>query len=126
MRRARHISPSAEASPSKYHCIDRIVNRDHVLGTEEKNIFLYFMRMYAAYHDVDILSFCIMDNHFHLLVEVPPKKKGEPVPMEDDEFLEKLAAFTSQTYYGDVKQMLERFRIGGSDKVAEDLKAKYT
>jgi len=36
-------------------------------------MFLYFMRMYAAYHDVNVLSFCIMDNHFHLLVEVPPK-----------------------------------------------------
>ena len=40
-----------------------------------------------------------MDNHFHLLVEVPPKKKGEAVPMEDEEFLERLEAFTSWAYF---------------------------
>jgi len=126
MRRARHISPSAEVSASTYHCIDRIVNRDHVMGRIEKDMFVYFMRKYAAFHDVSVLSFCIMDNHFHLLVEVPPKKKGDPVPMEDDEFLERVKAFTSQAYYIDTKQMLERLRKACSHKAAEDLKTKHT
>ena len=126
MRRARHLSPSAETSSSLYHCVDRIVNRDHVLGRVEKNMFVYLMRKYAAFHDVSVLSFCIMDNHFHLLVEVPPKKKGAPVPMEDDEFLAKLEAFASRAYYNDIKQMLTRFRAGGSDQAAEELKAKHT
>ena len=89
-------------------------------------MFVYLMRKYAAFHDVSVLSFCIMDNHFHLLVEVPPKKKGAPVPMEDDEFLEKLEAFASLEYYTDIKQMLTRFRDGGADEAAEELKAKHT
>ncbi len=126
MRRARHISPSAEVSASIYHCIDRVVNRDHVLGRVEKDMFVHFMRKYAAFHDVCVLSFCIMDNHFHLLVEVPPKKKGESVPMEDDEFLARLEAFASWAYYIDIKQMLERLREGSSHQAAEDLKTKHT
>ena len=126
MRRARHLSPSAETSSSTYHLVDRVVNRDHVLGRVEKDMFVYFMRKYAAFHDVSVLSFCIMDNHFHLLVEVPPKKKGDPVPMEDDAFLEKLEAFTSSAYYIDIKQMLERLRKCGSHKAAEELKTKHT
>jgi len=126
MRRARHISPSAEVSSSRYHLVDRVVNRDHVLGRDEKNMFVYFMRKYAAFHDVQVLSYCIMDNHFHLLVEVPPKKKGAAVPMSDEAFLECLKAFSSQMYYTDIKQMLERLRNSGSDKAAEEVKAKHT
>ena len=89
-------------------------------------MFLYFMRRYAAYHDVKVLSYVVMDNHFHLLVEVPPKKKGASVPMSDEGFLERLKVFASDIYYVDIKQMLERFRKGGSDKAAEEVKAKHT
>jgi len=126
MRRARHISPSAEVSYSKYHLIDRVVNRDHVLGRDEKNMFVYFMRKYAAFHDIRVLSYCIMDNHFHLLVEVPPKKKGAKIPMSDEDFLERLKAFSSRIYYTEIKQMLKRLRNSGSDKAAEEVKAKHT
>lgn len=89
-------------------------------------MFLYFMRMYAAYHDIQVLSFAILDNHFHLLVEVPAKKKGAPVPMSDEVFLERLQAFTSDIYYVNIKQMLARFRKDGSTKAAEEVKAKHT
>jgi len=102
------------------------VNRDHVLGRVEKDMFVHFMRKYAAFHDVSVISFCIMSNHVHLLIEVPPKKKGEPVPMEDEEFLERLESFASWAYFIDIKQMLERLRIAGSHRAAEDLKAKHT
>jgi len=84
------------------------------------------MRSYEAYTDVRVLSYVIMDNHFHLLLEVPPKKKGAPVPMSDDVFLAKIKAFNSLEYYKDVKQLLARLREWGSDEKAEEVKAKHT
>ena len=35
------------------------------------------MREYEDFCGVQVISYCIMSNHFHLLVEVPPKKKDE-------------------------------------------------
>jgi len=126
MRRARHLSPSAEVSSSSYHCIDRVVNRDRLLGRVEKNMFTELMRKYAAYHDIQILSHCLMDNHFHLLVEVPPKKKGAPIAMSDNHFLARLKAFASPKYYGDIKQKIIGFRKNGKEKDADDLKDRHT
>ena len=76
--------------------------------------------------EVRVLSYVIMDNHFHLLLEVPPKKKGTAVEMTDDVFLAKIKVFYSNAHYVDVREMMERFREGGSDGAAEELKASYT
>jgi putative transposase len=48
-----------------------------------------FMRMYENFSGCRVLSYCIMCNHIHLLVEVPPK----PVDgISDELFLKRLSA----------------------------------
>ena len=126
MRQARFLSPSAEDDPSLYHCISRVVDRQFVLGREEKDVFVRMMREYEAFCGVRVLSYCIMSNHFHLLVEVPPKKKGEAVDISDEDFLARLKPMYSKVYYRGIEQMLERFRADGADAAARDLKEKFT
>jgi REP element-mobilizing transposase RayT len=92
--------------------------------TKEK--FIQLMRMHEAYTDIRVISWAIMDNHFHLLLEVPPKKKGASIPMSDEAFLAKIKAFNSQAYYTDIKQLLTRLREWGSDEKAEEVKAQHT
>ena len=78
MRQARFLSPSAEISLSLYHCISRVVDRQFVLGREEKDMFVRMMRQYETFCGVRVLSYCIMSNHFHLLFgqfEVIPKRE---------------------------------------------------
>ena len=89
-------------------------------------MFVRMMREYETFLEVRVLSYVIMDNHFHLLVEVPPKKKGAAVDMNDEVFLAKIQAFYPKAHYVDVTQMLERFRKAKSDGAAEELKASYT
>lgn len=67
-----------------------------------------------------------MSNHFHVLVEVPPKKKGAAVAMTDEDFLAKIKTMYSPLHYMDVDQVLERLRESGADKAGLELKAKYT
>lgn len=74
-RKARFLSPSAETLPVLYHALDRINGRLLLLDREAKQVFIKMMRMYEAYTDVRVLSYAIMDNHFHLLLEVPPQKE---------------------------------------------------
>jgi putative transposase len=126
MRQKRFISPSAEKSSAIYHCVSRVVDRDFKFGPKEKDVFVRMMRKYEAFCDVQVLAFCVMSNHFHVLLEVPPKQKGGAVAMTDEVFLAKIKAMYSPLHYMDVVQLLERLRESGSDKAALELKAKYT
>ncbi|MGJ8678566.1 MAG: transposase [Akkermansiaceae bacterium] len=132
MRQSRFISPFAEKESSIYHCVSRVVDRRFVLGAEEKDVFVRMMRQYEVFCGVQVLSYCIMSNHFHVLVEVPPKVKGQAVKMSDTVFLRKMKSMYSAVYYREIEQMLNLFRGLGesgdaaSDVAAEELKAKYT
>jgi len=126
MRQKRFISPSAEKSSAIYHCVSRVVDREFKFGPKEKDVFVRMMREYEAFCDVQVLAFCVMSNHFHVLVEVPPKQKGGAVAMTDEVFLAKIKAMYSPLHLRDVEQLLERLRRSGSDKAALELKAKYT
>jgi len=125
-RKARFISPSAEDRYVLYHAIDRVNGRLHLLDRESKDQFVKIMRKHEAYTDVRVVSYVVMDNHFHLLLEVPPKKKGAPIPMSDEILLAKVKEYNCKAYYKELKQILEGFRKNGNDDAAEELKAKHT
>ena len=49
-----------KGKPAIYHCVSRVVNRDKVLGPEEKEQFVRLMRMYERFCRVRVLSFAVM------------------------------------------------------------------
>jgi len=63
-------APESVAHPV-YHCVSRIVDRRFIFGPDEKEFFLENVRCYERLCGVRLLTYCVMDNHFHLLVEVP-------------------------------------------------------
>lgn len=56
-----------------FHVISRVVDRRIIFGDKEKEYFLSLLRCYEGFTGVKILSYCLMGNHFHLLIHVPPK-----------------------------------------------------
>ncbi len=74
----------AGAPVAFYHCVSRVVDRNFVLGDLEKEHFVKLMRGYEAYCGVRVLTFCIMTNHFHVLVEVPQRPLPELLPSDAD------------------------------------------
>jgi len=65
-----------------YHVISRVVDRDMKFGEHEKQVFLMMMRAYAGFCGVRLISWVVMSNHFHILVEVPPVDR-EKMPAEE-------------------------------------------
>jgi len=49
--------------------VSRVVNREFVLKGEEKEEFVGLMRLYEEFSRVKVLTYCVMSNHFHILVE---------------------------------------------------------
>ena len=54
-----------------YHVVSRIVDRNFRLDDGEKELFRRMMRKAEAFSGVRVLTYAILSNHFHLLVEVP-------------------------------------------------------
>lgn len=65
-----------------YHCIPSVVNRDFVLGDEEREEFVRLMRVYERLCGLRMVTYCIMSNHFHLLVGVPKRPEVMPSNVE--------------------------------------------
>lgn len=64
-----------------FHVVSRVVDKNLIFEDEQKNEFLKYMRRLEAFSGVGVLAYCLMGNHFHLLLHVPPK----PEEIPDDE-----------------------------------------
>lgn len=69
--RGRHLIQGERAV---YHVMSRTSCGQRLFGDREKAIFVKQMRRQAAFCGVELLAYCVMGNHFHLLVEVPDKQ----------------------------------------------------
>jgi putative transposase len=103
MRQARLKAP--EHHPvAYYHCISRVVDRRFVLGDAEREQFAAWMRHYEAFCGVRVVTYCIMSNHFHILVEVPQRPETLP---SDEVLLGQLERGYSKGFAQTIRQRLE-------------------
>lgn len=58
-----------------YHCMTRAVAGEFLLDQAAKNVLREMQGRVAGFCGVEVLAFCIMSNHFHILVRVP--ERGE-------------------------------------------------
>ncbi len=73
MPRTQRLKISDETTV--YHVMSRTALDGFPLGDIEKDFMLNLIRRYAALYLVEILGFCLMGNHFHLLVKMFPEYK---------------------------------------------------
>jgi putative transposase len=82
------------------------------------------MRGYEAFCGVQIVTFCQMTNHFHLLLRVP-RRPALAEQMPTDSQLVELARLADYSYSAPtLKQDLERFRARGENEAAEELRER--
>lgn len=120
MRQARLKAPATEEL-AYYHCVSRVVEKRAVFGATEKEQFVKFMREYEGFCGVRVITYCILDNHFHLLVEVPRKPDNLP---SDEELLARHEQLSSTRDSGKTRQLLTRLRQGGYHAAADAIRAR--
>ncbi len=93
-----------------YHCLSRVVDRRFIFDAAEKERFVALMRECERFCRVRVLTYCIMSNHFHLLVEVPKRPVSLPGP---DQILEDLKRLSGYQFPGAVRQRFDMYRDAG-------------
>ena len=126
----RWISPWAdsEEKPSIYHCVSRVVDRRFVFGDEERGKFRMFMRMMENFSGCRVLSYCVMSNHFHILLEVPPMPQGG---LSDAELLNRLGVLYGENFVKSVADELLAARTeggvaGGNPERVAEIHGRFT
>ncbi len=60
-----------------YHIVCRITQQQPWLDEKEKIYLSLLLPRVAHYCGVEVLTFCVMSNHFHLLVRIPAKAEAD-------------------------------------------------
>ena len=132
MRKSRWLAgwKDSATKPVIYHCISRVVDRRFVFEERECEAFRMFFRMYENFSGCRVLAYCVMSNHFHLLLEVPQMADGG---LSDEELLQRLGGLYSEVVVAGVAAELAEARKisrGENNAVAEArvaaIHARYT
>jgi putative transposase len=89
--------------PVFYHVISRVVERRYAFGADEKEKFRALMRLQEKFTGCRVVSYCLMCNHFHLLLEVPPMPEGG---IAEEVLLKRLSGIYSEAFVAGVAKEL--------------------
>ena len=104
--RRRWIAPwkNSVVKPEIYHTLGRVVGRGFLLGEEEREHFRMLMRMCEKFTGCRVLTYCLMSNHFHILLEVTPVPEGG---ISDALLLERLGVFYGEAQVAAIAKEME-------------------
>ena len=85
-----------------YHCMSRIVGKQHLLDGLDQEVFRKMMWKQADFCGVRVLTYAVMTNHFHILVRVPGK-----VEIDDAELVRRVAVLYGRERAEAVEASLE-------------------
>ncbi|MGL5020191.1 MAG: transposase [Luteolibacter sp.] len=109
MAHRRSIAPwaNSEEKPAIYHCLARVVDKRFAFSPADKEQFRIYMRMMENFSGCRVLAYCVMCNHFHLLLEIPPRPKTS---LSDEQLLKRLSALYSKAFVATVAKELKEAR----------------
>ena len=104
-----------------FHIVCRTVGKAFLFEDEaEKERLLLWLDKAVAFCGVDILSWCLMSNHIHLLVKVPPRQT-----VSDAELDRRMRIlYLPKRYNAIMAQWATWRRMDGNDRRVEEAKAK--
>jgi putative transposase len=114
MRQAR-IKVDAELGEAVYHGMTRTVNGERLLDDVAKEVLRKQLWQVADYCGVEILTYAIMANHFHVLVRVP-----QASAVTDSELLHRYSVlYPKPTKYQVARLEVIRSQLKSNDPEAE-------
>ena len=74
-----------------------------------KEKFREFLEAHCAFAGVELITWCCMSNHFHLLVQVPNAEESRAT-LDDEEILRRLSLVSGVERVKEAREMLARMK----------------
>lgn len=106
-----------------HHLMSRIAHKVYFMTEEVRNDFIEMIRRAAEFCGIELVAWCIMTNHFHILAYLP-----EPTPLSEEEIVRRYGVLKGDSRRMRLESELARYRANekdGESKVKERL-AKIT
>jgi putative transposase len=132
MAKKRWIVPWADSQtkPAIYHCVSRVVDRRFAFAEQDKEKFRTLMRITENFSGCRVLAYCVMSNHIHLLLEIPPKP---PAGISDEVLLKRLGALYTKAVVARVagelaeaRAVVAQGRAPGGEAYVQRIHERYT
>jgi putative transposase len=117
--------PADLESVSYYHVTSRIVDRRYILEAAEREELIKQMRRYEALGGLRVVTYCIMSNHFHILVEVPPRPAGDGPLFTEAEWLRHIERSLGKGKADEFRRLFVMYRGNGCEAVIAEVMAGY-
>lgn len=101
-----------EENGGVYHCMSRITQGEWWMDEASKERLRRQMRRAADFCGVKVLTYCLMSNHFHMLVETPSRKEREAV--SNEELVRRVGVLYGESSQ-EVEEVSRAFRDGGKE-----------
>ena len=114
-----------------YHVMSRVAGGDLLFEDTEKEAFRKLMRRMERFSGVEVLTYAVMGNHFHLLVRVPEREKFLAKFVEgsreeqENRLFDHLKLLYSAAYLKQLKAELEVMRENKMDALYEKTMKGY-
>ncbi|MFP4204078.1 MAG: transposase [Opitutales bacterium] len=100
--------------------MSRIAGGERLLGDVEKEVFRNLMWRVTDFSGVRLLTYCVMSNHFHVLVDVP-----ESSPVSDAELLRRYSVlYQNPSEYTTLSPSALKLLLERDDEEAERTRAR--
>ncbi len=67
---------------SVVHVTRRCVSGQYLLDAHSKEVFVAMLRKTELFSGIEVLNYCVMDNHYHLLLRIPAGNEEDRHPIE--------------------------------------------
>lgn len=99
-----------------FHVVSRVVARELIFGDEEKDVFLQMIRCHEGFAGAQLLSWCLMGNHFHMLVYMPAR----PDEISVKEVRKRMKCIYSTKKIAGMDKLIEEKKKEGDNQYEKD------
>ena len=103
--------------------MSRVVDRRFIFGDDEKRFFLHWMRRLERFCGLEVVTYCLMSNHFHILVRVPAR--ADIAPLDVASLLDALPLLYGRDQVSAIAKDIERAQAVGDGRWLDDILARF-
>lgn len=103
-----------------YHLISRVANRAFFLTEDERTRFVDRLWRVAGFSGVDVLAYCFMGNHFHILIYLP-----EPPTLSDEDLLKRIKMLYDGSRFVSIRKEWDEIVEKGDRGRKDEFRARY-